>query len=68
MSFCGGIYERYHFSRGERHKAVSAHKGHEQTAFAHLRQADDLLPVVRSDERGHSGDPHHLYAAGYAAV
>ena len=61
-------YERYHSCRRCRHPALPADHGHQQTAAAGLRQADDLLSSVHADAGRHSGHPDHLHPDRYAAL
>ena len=60
--------EGNHPRRRLRHAALPDHPGHLEAAHAGLRQADDLLPAVDADDRGHPRDPGHHHAAGPGAV
>src|SRR5690554_983819 len=55
------VHERYYSGRRLRHQVVSHYHGGLQAAPAYLRQANDLLPVVRADAGGYSRHPdyHH---------
>ena len=55
--------ERNHPRRRGGHAPVSGDERGEQAASARLRQADDLLPVERSDAGGDPGHPGHHRAA-----
>ena len=64
-----GHAQGHHPRRRLRHAAVSGDAGRLQAAAAGLRQADDLLPAVDADARGHPRHPaDHLDAAGHAAL
>ena len=56
---------RNHPGRRLRHAASSRHARRVQAAAADLRQADDLLPAVDADARGHPRRARDLDAAGH---
>ena len=55
--------KRYYSGRRLRHTSLPAYDGDIKAAAPDLRQADDLLSDVRSDERRHPGYPDHLHSA-----
>lgn len=61
-------YERHHLSRRFGNSPISTYKGNIKATVAYIRQADDLLPNVGSDERGDSGYFDHLDSSGYPAL
>ena len=66
-SFTDGS-QGHHPGRRFRHAPLSDHQGHQQTAVAGVRQADDLLPDQRADAGGDPRSADHQYAARAGAV
>src|SRR5471030_3468861 len=59
--------KRHYSRRRLGHAAISHYACCIEAIAARVRQADDLLPAVDADDRGHSRHPHYLDAAGHAA-
>ena len=59
---------RHHLGRRLRHASSSRHARRVQAAAADLRQADDLLPAVDVDARGHSRRAGDLDAARHGSL
>ena len=53
---CGGLGD----------EALPADKGNIKAAFAHLRQAHDILSAVGSHECGHKGHTYHIHTYGHS--
>src|SRR5512135_74250 len=62
------LHERDHSRRRLWHAPLPGDAGRLEAAAAGVRQADGVLPAVDLDARRHPRHPHHLDAAGHAAL